>query len=473
MIPGPRVLGGAPASASLSQVSARKPRAGRALLRRLSLTAALTRAIPFERRIPFATPERLRAAQERRIAEIAELAVEAVPYYREALRRGGLGSADVRTATDLALIPLVRRESLRRDPERFLSQRADRDDLIAVRTGGSTGEPVTFMRDARSLFIRDLNLRRFTPLVASITGKRFRRRAYLLTTAGGATERVNEAFERRRLISTGRIDQRTFSVFTPPRELIRELDEFRPDVITAFGSYLEELFTEMLATGEGHHHRPALAIFTSDPLSPRLREEAARRLGIRTLGLYQAVETPMIGFECGRGRGFHVNIDLCPIRIVDEEEHDVPMGEPGEVVISNLVNRGTVLLNYALGDRAALEPGPCDCGRTLPRLSLLEGRTSDWLIAADGERVHPQAIRRLVNRHPPLWRYQIVQERPGRVRVRAAVDPAADAAAVARDFHADAEEAVSGLTIALEPVETLERSEGGKARGVIKAEDES
>jgi hypothetical protein len=41
----------------------------------------------------------------------------------------------------------------------------------------------------------------------------------------------------------------------------------------------------------------------------------------------------------------------------------------GEVVVSNLVNRETVLLNYRLGDVAASLPDRCPCGRSLPLLS--------------------------------------------------------------------------------------------------------
>ena len=44
------------------------------------------------------------------------------------------------------------------------------------------------------------------------------------------------------------------------------------------------------------------------------------------------------------------------------------------MVISNLVNRGAVLLNYRLGDVASLSTGKCSCGRILLMLSELEGR---------------------------------------------------------------------------------------------------
>ena len=49
-------------------------------------------------------------------------------------------------------------------------------------------------------------------------------------------------------------------------------------------------------------------------------------------------------------------------------------------MVSNLVNRGTVLLNYRLGDVAAKLDGRCACGRTLPMMSFLEGRSDEWIL---------------------------------------------------------------------------------------------
>ena len=54
------------------------------------------------------------------------------------------------------------------------------------------------------------------------------------------------------------------------------------------------------------------------------------------------------------------------------------------MVVSNLVNRGTVLLNYRVGDLAARLPEPCGCGRALPLLSEVQGRRTEWLESSSG-----------------------------------------------------------------------------------------
>lgn len=50
----------------------------------------------------------------------------------------------------------------------------------------------------------------------------------------------------------------------------------------------------------------------------------------------------------------------------------VAPGSKGEVVISNLVNRASVPLNYKLGDVVTLSAAQCACGRTLPTIETID-----------------------------------------------------------------------------------------------------
>ena len=76
-----------------------------------------------------------------------------------------------------------------------------------------------------------------------------------------------------------------------------------------------------------------------------------------------------------------------------------------------------MLLNYDLGDWARWIPGPCPCGRTLPRLELLEGATIEKITFPSGRRVNSSEIYSLFLGVPDLWEYQIIRERPDRFRL--------------------------------------------------------
>lgn len=76
--------------------------------------------------------------------------------------------------------------------------------------------------------------------------------------------------------------------------------------------------------------------------------------------------------ECEPGYGYHTNPDHILIEIVDPDSGEVlGEGEKGEVVVTHLDTRGTVLLRCKTGDIATggLVTEPCpNCKRTVPRL---------------------------------------------------------------------------------------------------------
>src|SRR5690606_32190889 len=97
---------------------------------------------------------------------------------------------------------------------------------------------------------------------------------------------------------------------------------------------------------------------------------------------------------------------------------DVAPGEPGHVVLSNLVNRATVLLNYRIGDMATALEGVCDCGRTLPLMTGVEGRSDDLLRLPGGRIVQGLNVVAILQKQPDVRQVQIVHRAPDRFVLR-------------------------------------------------------
>ncbi len=138
------------------------------------------------------------------------------------------------------------------------------------------------------------------------------------------------------------------------------------------------------------------------------RQLIESELGIPVLSTYQSVEGLRIAFQCEERSGFHIDADQVVLRIVDANGASQPPGAPGEVVISNLTNRATVLLNYRQGDVAALSFRLCPSGRILPMLESIQGRQDDLVRLPGGSAAHP-----LAGGLAAAWRYRGFG-RPGR-----------------------------------------------------------
>jgi phenylacetate-CoA ligase len=385
------------------------------------------------------------------------------------MRRLGLAPSDFGSVGDLAKLPLVEREQLQADPEYFVSRAQPPARYAELRTSGSTAEPIVFFRHVRGPLQRSLGYERMEPMLASILGTRWRRRDAVIVPPRTWRTKEDGAPQVQWLGLHLRARVRNISLFDPPAEIARELDEFRPHLVKSYGSLIEALYTHLLAERRGFH-RPKAVSYTGDAVSEPLRRILRDELGVAVLGIYQAVEAGVIGWQCEQQAGYHLNVDLCPIRVVDAEARELPAGDPGEVVVSNLVNRGTVVLNYRVGDLAARLPEPCACGRSLPLLSDIQGRRTEWLESRSGRPIHPQTFRNILRSVDGIRRFQLVQEQPGKVRVIAVIAPDADRDGVRARILDGVRQLDASIDAAVEFADSLDRTGGGKVRMVLTPE---
>jgi phenylacetate-CoA ligase len=437
------------------------PVARTSLPRRAAWTAWVARNAPREIRFPFRSRATIERAQRRRLQRVVAHAYEHVPYYRETMRRLGLAPGDLKIGADLAKLPLLERHELQRDPEYFVSRKWPLEAHLLLRSGGSTGEPIKVFRHPFALFQGAAYRERARGPIMAIAGKRLRLHEALIVLTG--VSGAGPEFARRTFLpSSVRVVRTQISLLTPLAEAVQKLNDLRPDAIATYGSYLEALFTHVLESGVPFE-APKVVAYSSDALSERGRRLLSEHFGVEALSIYRAIEAPQIGFECERHTGHHVNVDLCPVRILNTDGRELPVGEQGEVVVSNLYGQGTVLLNYRLGDRAALLPDECTCGRNLPLMSMVDGRVDEWLLGPDGNPVHGNAVRSLLRVHDDVLRFQIVQVEARRFTAALVTRPDADREAMARRLEGQLRELFgAGAELEVTFPSDLERTPGGK-----------
>jgi phenylacetate-CoA ligase len=263
----------------------------------------------------------------------------------------------------------------------------------------------------------------------------------------------------------------TVSMVAPVDDIAAAINREHPDVLVGYGGFLDDFYRAIAARGVDVHH-PRVVIYVGERLSAERRQWIEATTGALVLSRYCAVEALKIGYFCEARRGFHLHEDLCDVAVVDAHGRRVPDGQAGEIVISNLVNHATVLLNYPMGDVAALEPpSACACGRTHRRLSEIHGRVEDRLRLADGRTLHPRAIWAALKDERTILRYQLVQHALDRYELRLTLDQAAELARL-RDRLTPSLRLLFGATAAVAIVSVPDlgddtRRASGKFRAVV------
>jgi phenylacetate-CoA ligase len=418
-----------------------------------------------QRSIPFLPRHQLEALRDRRIRDVLTYAARTVPYYREWFARERIGPREIRGAADLARLPVLDRDLVRAQPRLFVTEASAARDAVSFSTSGTTGTPLEVRHDRRSLLANLAFGERERDPVIRLCGGVFPPKELYVGYETSTFKRVQAFYEEHTLLPV-RPQRRCVSLLEPVEKVAAIANAERPDVLVGYGGWIDRFF-KTVAT-RGIDLQPLkVVMYMGEALPHGAREFIEGRFGIPVLSRYNAVEAFKIGFFCERRTGFHLHEDLCHVRIRAPDGRTAAPGVEGEVVISNLVNRATVLLNYPIGDVAAMAAEPCPCGRTFRLLSELEGRVEDVLPLADGRFVHPRAIWQVFKNDREILQYQLTQQELQRfVLTLVTADEPAFQRALARARPELARLLGAGVIIVATSRREIDRGTNGKFRAV-------
>jgi phenylacetate-CoA ligase len=179
-------------------------------------------------------------------------------------------------------------------------------------------------------------------------------------------------------------------------------------------------------------HRPHSIVTSAEMLEADDRRLLEEVFGCPVFDRYGCREVSVIASECRAHAGLHVNAECLYVEVENPDGSRAAPGETGAILVTDLLNRAMPLIRYRIGDLGALAEGDCPCGRGLPRLAALHGRSTDFLVGSDGRLVSGVFLATYVVAHrPSLGQVQIRQDRTGAVLYR--VRPGSDFDATA-DF---------------------------------------
>jgi len=421
-----------------------------------------------ESNLPYWPLERVIETQRRRVRSIVKHAWDNVPFYREAMRQAGISPADVRTSEDLASLPLLTKEEVARDPGRFESA-GDARQAITLHSSGTSGRGIRIRYDPRALFLALAHGQRNRLAMASVLGRTTGYREAEISRPASVSLTIREFYDEHAWNPRGTdLDRIRLSTEVPFEENLERLNQFRPDVLRGYGSYIGAFFRWIQAR-QAHFHRPRLVHYGADPLSAADRALIEEEYQIPVWSTYQASEALRIGFFCEKRREFHLCLDDVAVRVVDTRGRAVEPGGTGELVLSNLTNRATVLLNLRIGDMVTLGDKPCECGRSLPTIRSIDGRADDLVALPDGSEMHALGLIWRLQSVPGVIQVQLVQEALRRFHLRVIMDGAADSSQVGAALEARLRATLrEELTVEVEPVEQIPPEPGGKVKAVVR-----
>ncbi len=322
---------------------------------------------------------------------------------------------DVRTLDDLPRLPLLDKRLLRAAyPKRALAQGIDRRKLVQYASSGSTGEPFQFVMSRAEKGRRWAAMFRCWAWAGAYQGVR---QVYIKDghALGSFSHGLMHQVEQ---ITTGMVGLSAYDVHDAHvDQVIAELLRYQPRVINTYPATGYRLAQEMEKRGV---RLPLRAIITSgEVLFPFQREAIERWFGCQVHDFYGG-EGMDVAFQCGQSPYYHINVETTILEVTDDAGRPLPAGQPGQIVLTNLINHSMPFVRYAIGDLGALA-GPearCPCGRSLPLLGHVTGRSSDQLTLPSGRQLLMWYFTDLFRQTPGVDAFQMRQEAPDRIVIR-------------------------------------------------------
>jgi phenylacetate-CoA ligase len=303
-----------------------------------------------------------------------------VPYYRELFEREGLRVEDIQNPTDFLRIPFLSKDDIRAAKDRIVTKDPLRGG-DASNTGGSTGEPLYFFTDAASSSLRHANAIRGLRWAGIDIGDRqaviwgfhlgrpFRERF---------TDGVKDYFNNIRYVSSFDMSEEAMERYA------RMMTSFRPALLLGYPSAVSQ-FAEFCKARHITGIKPRAAMSSGEKMFPHQAEMIREVFGCPVFDRYGSNEFSNVAQECEKHNGLHTFPDVMYVEVIHESGRPAQSGEVGEIVVTDLSNLYMPFLRYRTGDLAVPTLRKCACGRGLPLLDRIEGRTFDTVVTPDGK----------------------------------------------------------------------------------------
>lgn len=337
----------------------------------------------------------LKELQIKMLRAVITHAYRYVPFYKRKWKEFRIGPDDIKTLDDLKKLPIITREDLIKNYNQFIALNYkywyETERVITRSTTGTTGDQFKMIFDKRAWDYLDAVYLRALLEVGYNPKKPLAYYWY-------------EPFEREMYNLFGFMNKIYIPCNIPEEEQLKILQRVNPEYIYYYSSIIYSIAKEMLH--EGIRLNPKVVVTHAEILSNRMRKIIQKAFDAPVLDEYGTTEFNRLAWECEEKHGYHVDADSLMLEAIKDGELVAP-GEKGSVVLTGLKNFILPLIRYEIGDIVIPTDEKCSCGRVLPLIKSIEGRTEDLVVLKSGKSFTPKIIIDSIADIPEIYKFRI------------------------------------------------------------------
>ncbi|WP_448212538.1 phenylacetate--CoA ligase family protein [Colwellia sp. MEBiC06753] len=341
---------------------------------------------------------------EYRLQDFIAKVINNVPYYQQVFKELDLTASNIKTKADLVKLPFLDKAAIRANFDSIKSTTAGATQPFT--TGGSSGTPLTFLLTNERVSHDVAEKWRATRWWGVDIGDK-EIVAWGSPIELGAQDKVRimrDKLFRSTLVPAFDMNEAKLLAF------ISQIKQIKPQMLFGYPS----VYALIAKTAQSHQIDLTqlgikVVFVTSERLYPYQRELIEQVFAAPVANGYGGRDAGFIAHECPSG-SMHISAEDIIVEIIDSQGNVLPDGESGEIVVTHLATSDFPFIRYKTGDIGTISTKHCACGRGLPVLENIEGRTTDFVVAKDGTMMHGLALIYIVREMQGIEAFKIIQQ---------------------------------------------------------------
>ena len=342
--------------------------------------------------------------QEEKLTALLKSAHENCSWHRERMNTAGIDPDDSVSLEDLRRLPTMDKQDALAHGDQMV-WRGVPGGVFKYNTGGSSGQPLIFYFGRRRQ--------------ASDAAGRMRARRWWGVEPGdpevylwGAPVELNKT-DRIKTLRDRLINQLVLNAFemspVAMDEYVQAIQAFHPHCIYGYASSLALLAAHILDR-KLNLQLPKLKVVctTGEPLFDYQRKLISAAFGSPVANEFGSRDIGFTAHETPQGQMLLMSESII-LEVLDEQGQPALPGETGEAVMTALESFAQPFIRYRTGDMVRVANESCSAGRGLDVIAEVLGRSTDFVVRADGTIMHALAVIYVLRTVAGVAEFKIVQ----------------------------------------------------------------
>jgi len=351
----------------------------------------------------FLSKDKVEVEQFEKLKKLLIEAGENVPYYKELFERIKFNpSLDFNSLRDITKIPILQKEVLRANREKFINKKNFRNTL-EFKTSGSSGNPFCSLISPKHWIIEQGVVWRHWKWA----GYDFRDKMAIVRSHTPKND--NE------LIKIDKI--RNFYYYSPFHLSDKNIKMYLEHMINEGIVFLRGYPSSLLSLANYVHKAgcdiPKIKgiLTASEVLTEEDKKVIESAFKAKISNHYGLAEQIVMFGDCEKHEGLHNYDEYGYLELLDTEDNDIK-----KIIGTNLNNFAMPLIRYDTGDLAEVSENGCSCGRSSQVIRNVIGRHDSQIVTPEGNKI-PSVNFYTMFEYYPVESWQLIQQTIDKVEV--------------------------------------------------------